>query len=113
VQNETDTPRYSAAAAAGVLATVRGCRMTGDDWTRARIIEALMCNFRVDLAAIGVADQFQDELALLRPMVNEGVLTISNGVIAMTAPGRTVVRVVASMFDAHRWTTHGQFSAAV
>jgi len=113
VQNETDAPRYGTTAAAGDLATVRGCRMTGDDWTRARIIEALMCNFRVDLAAMGIADQFQDELALLRPMVNEGVLTISNGVIAMTASGRTVVRVAASMFDAHRWTTHGQFSAAV
>lgn len=113
VQNETDAPRYCATTAAGHLATVRGCRMTGDDWLRARIIEELMCNFRVDLKAMSVADQFQDELALLRPMVTEGLLTICNGVVSVTDAGRTVVRVVASMFDAHRWETRGQFSAAV
>ena len=43
---------YAQRIASGRLATVKGYRLTAEDRLRAEIIERLMCDFRVDVAAI-------------------------------------------------------------
>ena len=51
-QNASDVGNYSRAIATGKLATVRGIAISDDDRLRGQIIERLMCDMAVDLAAI-------------------------------------------------------------
>jgi oxygen-independent coproporphyrinogen-3 oxidase len=113
VQNTADNSLYAKRIASGQLATVRGCRMGAEEHIRAQIIEDLMCNFRTDLKLFGAEIDFSEELALLRPLVADGLLTIDNRVIVMTDIGRPLVRVAASVFDQFRRDETGDFSLAV
>src|SRR5690606_5103223 len=51
-QNAAATGAYTAAIRAGQLSTRRGHVFTGEDKLRARIIEALMCDFAVSRAEL-------------------------------------------------------------
>lgn len=113
VQNTTDKRLYADRITAGLLPTARGCHVSEGEWTRARIIEELMCNFRVDLDMFDPTGSFSDELALLRPLAADGLLVIDNRRIRMTDLGRPVVRVAAAIFDQHRTEGSGGFSQAV
>src|SRR5262249_601362 len=53
VQNATDAGGYAREIASGRLATARGLAFSAEDWGRGRIIERLMCDFFVDLDAVG------------------------------------------------------------
>lgn len=113
VQNVADNPRYCRTVGTGELATVRGYALTDEDRRRARIIERLMCDFRVDLRAVDPDGDHADELALLRPMAADGMLTIADRTIAMTPLGRLVVRAAAAVFDTFRQREASRFSLAV
>ncbi|WP_210485328.1 oxygen-independent coproporphyrinogen III oxidase [Microvirga antarctica] len=113
VQNLADVGAYRRRIEEGRLGSARGCRLSDVDRARARIIEALMCNFAVDLNEMGADDDFADELALLRPLAADGLLTIDHNVVRMTASGRPVVRVAASVFDGYRPDGTAGFSRAV
>jgi oxygen-independent coproporphyrinogen-3 oxidase len=112
-QNISDNPRYCAAIAEGRLPTVRGLALTHADRVRASIISDLLCGFRADLGSIAVGEDFTEEMALLRPMIRDGIVTVRDGVIEMTAAGRPVVRVVAAVFDQYRRQLTGTFSPAI
>lgn len=113
VQNTADNNSYRRAIAEGRLATARGHRLTDMDRLRSGIIERLMCDARVDLGAFGGAGDFADELALLRPLAADRLVTIDNGIVAMTPEGEPFVRLVAAIFDTYRQTEPGRFSAAI
>lgn len=113
LQNEPDALRYVRTALDLNLATVRGCRISASDRLRARIIETLMCEFQVNLDDIAPAEDFADELALLRPLVQDGAALLSGRTITMTALGKPLVRVVAALFDTHRRNSLGHFSPAL
>ncbi len=113
VQNIADVPRYVRTIDSGLLATARGCRRDLADRQRAQIIERLMCDFEVDLARIAPGVDFGEEVAMLRPMQKQGLLTVHGSRLAMTAIGRPVVRVVAAAFDTFRRSSARQFSTAI
>ncbi|MBZ5761279.1 oxygen-independent coproporphyrinogen III oxidase [Rhizobium sp. VS19-DR104.2] len=113
VQNMADNPRYCRTVGEKKLASIRGCLMDTDDQVRAKIIESLMCNFRVDLGKVAGGKDFADEFTALQPMIDDGLVVVQEGVVAMTAAGRAVVRVAAAIFDRHRWDTTSRFSLAV
>ncbi|OLP56138.1 oxygen-independent coproporphyrinogen III oxidase [Rhizobium rhizosphaerae] len=113
VQNEPDTTRYVRIAQEGLLAGIRGCRVSEEDRLRGRIIEALMCQFAVDLDLIAPQKDFSDELALIRPMVRDGLVTVEGRRLWITETGKPLVRVVATLFDSFRRQTSGRFSLAV
>jgi oxygen-independent coproporphyrinogen-3 oxidase len=113
VQNITDNPAYCRTVGLGHPASVRGRALTDSDRRRARIIEELVCNFRVDLNRADLAGDFADEMALLRPLVADGLLEVKGRVIAMTAAGRPLVRVAAAIFDEFRRESCVGFSPAV
>lgn len=113
VQNEPDTTRYVHTVQEGLLSGARGCRTSELDRLRGRIIEALMCHFSVDLDAIAAQTDFSDELALIRPMVRDGLVTVEGRQLRMTKAGRPLVRVVAALFDSFHRKTSGRFSLAV
>lgn len=83
------------------------------DEIRSSIISQLLCNFRVDLNRIGQGEDFSDEMALLRPMIADGIVEVRGGVVEMTEAGRPVVRVVAAVFDQYRKQVTGSFSPAI
>ncbi len=117
VQNAPDAGGYQRAVAAGRLAAVRGISLSVDDRVRARIIEALMCDFAADPQAIaaelGVNERFADELAQLAPLVDQGIARIERGRVMVTEMGRPFVRLVAAAFDAYLRRTARRHSVAV
>jgi oxygen-independent coproporphyrinogen-3 oxidase len=58
-------------------------------------------------------EDLSDELALLRPLIQDGLATLDGRTIAMTERGKPLVRVAAALFDSYRRNTVGRFSPAV
>jgi oxygen-independent coproporphyrinogen-3 oxidase len=106
-QNAKTLPEYSDALAQNQLPIVRGLALTRDDLLRRTVIMALMCQGRVEFESIEVAhlvkmqDVFASELAQLAPLVEMGLVEVSDQAIQVTATGWYFVRAVAMVFDKH------------
>jgi oxygen-independent coproporphyrinogen-3 oxidase len=106
VQNETAIRSYQGAIAAGELATAKGYALTDDDRLRADIIERIMCDFGVDLAAVCTRHGSTPEAMLkaaprLEALIADGVIELDGASLAVTDRSRFLVRSVAAAFDAH------------
>ncbi len=117
VQNAPDLGGYQRAIDAGRPATVRGLALSVEDRVRGDAIERLMCDFAADLEAVasrhGLAkDYFDGDLARLVPLEREGLVWRSDRRVVVSEAGKPLVRVVASLFDAHL-AKAGRHSAAV
>jgi oxygen-independent coproporphyrinogen-3 oxidase len=104
VQNAVAIADWQRAIADGKAATSRGIALAGGDLARRDIINALMCDGHVDLAA--VRDRYPDtwldyasDLERLRPLLADGLVEISGNDIRLTENGRPLMRVVAACFD--------------
>lgn len=113
VQNISDVPSYVRAISAGRLAPSRGCRLDAAEKQRARTIESLMCRFEADLDVTAPDMAFAEEIALLQPLVDDGLVRVRNRVVAATEIGRSVIRVIAAVFDPHTRVDAARFSKAV
>ena len=64
-----------------------------------------MCDLELDFAAFGsewgiaFTDYFADALAALRPLADDGLVTINPGSISVTASGRLFLRNIGMCFD--------------
>ena len=106
VQNLAETGAHARAVAAGTLPVARGYALDGEDRLRAAVIERLMCDLTVDLAALArehgrPADHLAAELLRCGGFAREGLARIDGARITVLEPGRPALRVVAAMFDAH------------
>jgi oxygen-independent coproporphyrinogen III oxidase len=105
VQNVKTLDAYYAALDEGRLPIYRGFELGDDDLLRREIIGKLMCEFRVDIAALEsthgfqFAARFAPELAALAPLAADGLVALSPSQIDVTARGRMLVRTVAMVFD--------------
>lgn len=113
VQNIADVPSYVRAISTGRLAPSRGCRLDAAERQRARTIESLMCQFQADLDETAPDMVFDEEFALLQPLVRDGLVRIEDRVVKATDAGRSVVRVIAAAFDPHTRADSARFSRAV
>lgn len=113
VQNVADPTAYARAVEEGHLPAARGYRLNDEDRVRGAAIERLMCDFAVDLKTLSADEAFRDELALLRPMMADGLLTRAEGALRMTDAGRPFVRLAAAVFDSFRQGAAERFSVAV
>jgi oxygen-independent coproporphyrinogen-3 oxidase len=113
VQNISDVPRYISAILSGHLAPARGVRLDAAEQQRACTIESLMCRFEADLDATAPDMEFSEELGLLQPLVDDGLVRIRDRVVTATDAGRAVVRVIAAVFDPSTRTDPTRFSKAV
>lgn len=115
-QNISTTADYTEAIRAGRFATGRGHVFSRDDRIRARIIEALMCDFRVSRQEL--AQQFDlappEVETLLTKARNQFGATVRLDARALIIPeaARPLTRMIARVFDAYA-TAGGQHSAAV
>lgn len=105
-QNTPDLPSYRQAMAEGRLATARGLALTAEDRLRASVIERIMCDLAVDLAAVAAAHgtapgHFAADLERLEPLVADGLARRDGWRIMVTERGRPLVRAVAAAFDAY------------
>ncbi len=118
VVNAGETHAYLAAIGAGRLATARGIALDDEDRLRRDVIERLMCDLGVDLAAVAAAwarpeDVFDAELAAMAPFVEDGLVRLDGRRITVTDEGRTLVRAVAAQFDRYLDPGKGRHSKAV
>ena len=89
----------------GRLPVVRGLALSRDDLLRRTVIMALMCQGQLHFEPVELAylidfrAYFASELEALREMVDQGLVTLSDSDIQVTASGWFFVRAVAMVFD--------------
>ena len=118
VQNQSQELAWRAAVSEGRLPVVRGVPLTADDRYRAEIIERLMCDLQVDLAAVSArhdrsAAALAPEKARLRDFEADGLVEIAGDTIRVTEQGRLLVRSVSAVFDAYFSVAAGRHSKAI
>lgn len=116
-QNRVETRAWAQTVAAGALATARGVGLGDEDRLRARVIERLLCDFRVDLAREAPDERALGALAAdmpaLSPYLEDGLAEVSGLTIAVTERGRPWVRSLASVFDRYHRPESGRHARAV
>ncbi|WP_043919339.1 oxygen-independent coproporphyrinogen III oxidase [Jannaschia aquimarina] len=104
VQNAAMTPAYAERIAAGRLAGARGHRHMPEDRLRARAIEMLMCDFRLDMREL--ERDFGPRTATLEAGIDAALarfgpaVTRELGGLSIRPEGRTLTRLIAALFDA-------------
>jgi len=103
-QNAADTKTYFDRVSAGDFATRRVLELLPEDRPRKRIIEKLMCDMAVDVAAVcaeyGLSpDAFDAELETLAPMAADGIVTLSGRRVVIDPAFRILARIVCETFD--------------
>ncbi|GAB2521181.1 oxygen-independent coproporphyrinogen III oxidase [Lysobacter humi (ex Lee et al. 2017)] len=106
-QNPRDLPAWEHALDEGRLPVFRGLHLSEDDQLRADLIQALMCQGEIPVAAlerryaIDFADYFAPALAKLEPLEVDGLVRRETGRICATSQGRLLLRNIAMCFDAY------------
>ncbi|HXH02371.1 MAG TPA: oxygen-independent coproporphyrinogen III oxidase [Candidatus Competibacteraceae bacterium] len=120
IQNAKDLETYYGHLDRGELPVVRGVALDGDDRLRREIITRLICDFALDSAAVerhhGIvfADYFATELAELREMAADGLLTLSAERITVSPAGRLLIRNICMVFDRYlRQAQEQRFSKVI
>jgi len=113
VQNAPDTAGYARSIAAGEFATVKGLALSEDDILRAAMIERLMCDLALDLDRFGGVARFASEMAALKDLAAQGLVTLDGARIRITAGGRPYIRIVAAVFDTYLAAAQKRHSIAV
>jgi len=118
-QNYRALGDYRGALQSGVLPVQRGLRLTEDDTRRRTVIMRLMCDRRLDYAALsqklGIPFEttFAAELASLADLVADGIVEVGQNRLTVTDKGLPLLRVVAMRFDACTASPAGRHSQAV
>ena len=106
IQNCATTPAWHAALEAGQLPISRGFALSPVDRLRRDVIERLMCDLQVDLAAVsarhGLApDLFASDLPALTPLLRDGLAVRQGWKIEIPESARAFTRTVCAVFDAY------------
>ena len=89
------------------LPITRGLKLNMDDAIRRAIIQMLMCNFELSIAAIELAypitfaTYFAAEQEKLQEMVADGLLTMDAEWLTVTLKGRLLIRNICMVFDCY------------
>ncbi|MFC5511866.1 oxygen-independent coproporphyrinogen III oxidase [Massilia jejuensis] len=104
-QNAKNLKAYYEALDNHELPVVRGLVLGMDDLLRRAVIQALMCQFELSIGAIeqvfpiAFGTYFARELAELRRYAEDGLLTIDDEWLSVTARGRLLIRNLCMVFD--------------
>ncbi len=114
-QNAPATGAHTGAIREGRFSTAKGHVFTEDDRLRSRLIEALMCDFRIDnaemRASFGISQQALDDL--YRPIAAHfgDMVRVTPTGFDIPEPGRPLTRMIARAFDAYDLSKAGHSSA--
>jgi len=87
------------------LPIARGIKLNMDDALRRVIIQMLMCNFELSISSIETAypitfsSYFATELAKLKVLAQDGLLTMDDDWLIVTPKGRLLIRNICMVFD--------------
>ena len=120
-QNMRTLDEYYARIDAGELAVFRGIQLNEDDQLRRDVITQLICNFALDMNAIGerwgieFATYFASELTRLAGMATDGLLQIDDARIEVLPAGRLLIRNICMVFDRYLGepSQSGRFSKVI
>ena len=104
-QNAKGLDAYMGGIAAKSLPVERGFLLERDDEIRRELIMDLFCNFAVDLDALGrrhgfdAEREFSREREDLRPMEDDGLVSLGAGAIAVSEIGKFFIRNICMVFD--------------
>ncbi|WP_347311312.1 oxygen-independent coproporphyrinogen III oxidase [Defluviimonas sp. SAOS-178_SWC] len=114
-QNAPSTSAYTRAIRDGRFATAKGHAFAGEDILRARLIEALMCDFRIDAGEIrGRFGLTEAQLAgLFAPAAREfgDMVEVSAAGLFIPERARPLTRMIARTFDAYDLSKAGHSPA--
>ncbi len=106
-QNAKALGPYFDTLARDELPVQRGLRLNQDDLIRRDVIQQIMCDGKIDFAAIGArhgiefSEYFAAEIATLSPLVADGLAEFTAPGLRATARGRFLLRHLAMPFDAY------------
>jgi oxygen-independent coproporphyrinogen-3 oxidase len=109
------TSAHTQAIREGHFSTHRGHAFGGEDLLRARIIEALMCDFRVqraELEGFGIAADKVAALLAKAAADFDGVVVLDDVALTILPKGRPLARMIARGFDEYD-QSKAQHSAAI
>lgn len=120
-QNAKTLEEYCDLIDQGRLPVVRGLALSRDDLVRRAVIMSLMCQGQVLFESIDLAylvdcrNYFTRELEDLQSLVEQGLVTVDDTGIQVTAQGWFFVRAVAMVFDRYLQTdrTRARFSKII
>ncbi|MBK5927869.1 oxygen-independent coproporphyrinogen III oxidase [Rhodobaculum claviforme] len=114
-QNVSATSAYTRAVREGQFPTHRGHAFVGEDLLRRRMIEALMCDFRIDTAEMietfGVTPARMAELYAPAKERFGDFVRVTEDSLSIPPEGRPLTRMIAAMFDAYGMSKAGHSSA--
>jgi oxygen-independent coproporphyrinogen-3 oxidase len=114
-QNVRDLDQYYAMLDEGKLPLDRGIELEPDDLLRREIITLLICHFQLDISILetrwnfSFAQHFENEIAELKKMQEDGLLSIDEKMIHVQPAGRLLVRNICMVFDRylkHKGSSH-------
>ena len=116
--NVVDIRAYKNTIRNGEFAITRGIAISDDDRLRRAIIERLMCDLSVNIAAVATLHGQDPALFLpvieaLRPMEADGALVIDGYTLTMTDEGRPLVRAACAAFDQYLQAGEQRHSKAI
>lgn len=119
-QNYKGLNEYYDAIDAGKLAVFRGVELTEDDELRRDVITRLISHFHLNFAKveklwnIRFKEYFAKEMVNLVPMIEDGLITVSEDDLYVTAKGRLLIRNICMVFDAYlKDGTQNRFSKVI
>jgi oxygen-independent coproporphyrinogen-3 oxidase len=114
-QNAPATGAHTGAIREGRFSVSKGHVFSAEDKLRSRMIEALMCDFRIDSAELqarfGVSTAHVQRLFDKAAAEFPGILHIAAGVLSIPVEARPLTRMIARSFDAYDMSKAGHSSA--
>lgn len=114
-QNAPATGAHTGAIREGRFSVSKGHVFTAEDKLRSRMIEALMCDFRIDSAELQA--RFGVSAAQVQRLFDKAaaefpdILNIASGVLSVPVEARPLTRMIARSFDAYDMSKAGHSSA--
>ncbi len=96
------------------LPVFKGIELDADDKLRAEVITQLICNFKLVFTqieqqfSIRFDKYFSEELNLLLPMQEDGLINLSATGIEVLSAGRFLIRNICMVFDKYLVQKHQQ-----
>lgn len=106
-QNQKDLKTWYAQVEERGNGLCRGLVLTEEDCLRRDVIKALICNFRLDYSQIekqynlDFKTHFAEDLQLLQPMADDGLVEIRDDALVVTLRGRLLIRNICMCFDTY------------
>lgn len=107
LQNHKELKAYYHAVSDTGSAITKGMQLNHDDTLRADVIKQLICHFELNINTIEsrynihFPDYFSNELLALQPLVDDGLVQLSNTHITITSKGNLFIRIICMCFDAY------------